>query len=770
VPTPGSRKVSPEVWKSNIPEQLRVLPSWVGSYEKRPLHPKTETGAKVDDPSTWGTYEDACAYVERNWQDKKHCAGLVLRPEYGLIFLDFDSCIGKNSGLVKEWARPLLQPFIGRAYVEVSVSGYGVHVLCYGKLPGPEDRTGARLPIEDGAVEVYRSRRFTTMSGRCELGGATDPTDCQLQLDNFLAATGLGEKLARGEKDHQRTSGDDKDAATLAADLKLAQSALLALDPDCGHDEWLHIGMALHQGLGAKGFDVWEGWSRKGKKYRRGETATRWASFSETGGVTLGSLFHFAKEAGWEQERSTPEEDFAPFLLVSPDPDVEQAEAYELGNLDAWKEAHLHLVIVGSGKQTKVEPSSGEVNLGLYFRHHKRWKGRLKFNIRTYEVELDGRVINQEVIHELACWAQHFCGWRKSPTSNNVVTAVNAIAQQITYDPVKEWLDSLAWDGTPRLEMLLEQLRMEDTPVTRRHFRRWLIGCVARVYRPGCDFQSMLVLFGDQGKKKSSLFKALATKDAWYSESTVDMGGKDGQLALLGPWIVENGELAGMGRTEVERVKVFISERVSKFRPPYGRKVESHPRRVGLGGTTNQDSFLRDDTGSRRFWLVAVPRELDLTILTPDYTAQLWAEAKFAFEQGERWWDEGVEVAQVVELNQEHFEGTALDTWVDTVLHELAPLGATTVTEVLRKLSSKHSIQGSLRQRDIAGAMMRLGWTPHLRRLKLAGESKRGTPARFWAPPLISVDKAQVAAVLAFKRNTEVSDFQPVNEGGEDLV
>ena len=202
------------------------------------------------------------------------------------------------------------------------------------------------------------------------------------------------------------------------------------------------------------------------------------------------------------------------------------------------------------------------------------------------------------------------------------------------YHPIKTYLKSLIWDGCPRLDtLLIDYLGAEDSHYTRMVTRKTLTAAVARIFEPGIKFDHVLVLCGNQGIGKSTLFSMLGGR--WYSDSMTisDMKDKTACEKLQGVWIMELGELAGIRKVDVEIVKSFISRQNDIYRPAYGQYVENHKRACIIVGTTNADNgFLRDITGNRRFWPVRLNRKIgDLWKLSKLDTDQIWAEAYQAY-------------------------------------------------------------------------------------------------------------------------------------------
>jgi putative DNA primase/helicase len=169
---------------------------------------------------------------------------------------------------------------------------------------------------------------------------------------------------------------------------------------------------------------------------------------------------------------------------------------------------------------------------------------------------------------------------------------------------------------------------------------RWLISAVARVFQPGAKADCCLILEGGQGIGKSSALRILG--DPWFTDEIADLGGKDASFQTQGVWIVEIAELDSMNRSEVSRIKSFMSRNVGRFRPPYGRRIVESPRQCVFAGSVNHNVYLRDETGGRRFWPVEC-RSIDLAGLKRDRD-QPWAEAVFKYQAGSPWWLESAEL------------------------------------------------------------------------------------------------------------------------------
>jgi predicted P-loop ATPase len=203
------------------------------------------------------------------------------------------------------------------------------------------------------------------------------------------------------------------------------------------------------------------------------------------------------------------------------------------------------------------------------------------------------------------------------------------------YDPLLRFLDALQWDGVPRIDTWMrDYLKAEDTALNRAISRLSLVAAVRRARVPGCKFDQIIVLESAEGKGKSSAIEALAGGPAYFSDQQVlGLGDKEQQEASVGVWLHEIADLQGMRKWDVERIKAFASRKQDRARPAYGRFRVDKPRRCIYWATTNEEDYLKSDTGNRRFWPVRVG-ESNLAALLRD-REQLWAEAAVAEAAGE---------------------------------------------------------------------------------------------------------------------------------------
>lgn len=293
--------------------------------------------------------------------------------------------------------------------------------------------------------------------------------------------------------------------------------------------------------------------------------------------------------------------------------------------------------------------------------HHPKWKGVIGFDEFAHRVvkrkpapfDLVGVALVSDEWTDVddtraAAWIAQ--NERFVPSSAMVAEAVNVVARCNSFHPVREYLATLQWDGTPRIDhWLIDFLHVKDTPYVRLVSRWFLIGMVMRVLQPGCKFDYCLVLEGHQGRMKSSALRVLGGE--WFSDIELDLANKDSMSNIRGKWLHEFGEMGSIARAESTRQKSFLSRQVDEFRPSYGRREIRCPRQLAFAGTTNEWQWNKDPTGGRRFWPAEVTDEIDIEGLR-NVRDQLFAEAYHLALAGERYWPLAAEQRELFDPEQ----------------------------------------------------------------------------------------------------------------------
>jgi predicted P-loop ATPase len=318
-------------------------------------------------------------------------------------------------------------------------------------------------------------------------------------------------------------------------------------------------------------------------------------------------------------------------------------------------------------------------------RNAPQWESVLAYD------EFAGRVITRKSLPwgdpDTERWSDDHdtrtCEWMQEqgiPASvGHVGRAIHTVARETRVHPVRDYINALKWDGTPRLDIwLTHYLGVEDTLYARAVGPRFLISAVARVFEPGCQVDHMLIFEGPQGILKSSALRALA--QPWFTDRISNLGSKDSAMEVAGVWLIEVAELDALIKATNTTIKSFITRRYDRFRPPYGKHVINQPRQCVFAGTINPVSgYLKDPTGARRFWPV-VCGVIDETGLVRDRD-QLWAEALVRYRARASWWLETPELEALASVEQElRFE---VDPWAETVGDWLIERADVSISEVL---------------------------------------------------------------------------------------
>jgi predicted P-loop ATPase len=293
-------------------------------------------------------------------------------------------------------------------------------------------------------------------------------------------------------------------------------------------------------------------------------------------------------------------------------------------------------------------------------------------------------------------------------TNDIVHRAVDLRVSECTFHPVRDYLNSLIWDAQPRLQhWLTTYLGAEATPYTESIGIKFLVGMVARILKPGCQMDYMLILEGPQGEMKSSACAVLGGK--WFSDAMPDIGrSKDASQHLRAKWLIEIAEMHAYNKAETELLKSFITRTVERFRPSYGRKEVVEPRQCVFIGTTNRSTYLRDESGGRRFWPVSIGT-IAIERLKEDRD-QLFAEAVRLYQQGEPWWPtKDFEQTHIQPEQDERFES---DIWEEPIAEFLKGANQTTVLAIAKGALGQAHIErlGTADARRITAILTTLGW------------------------------------------------------------
>lgn len=403
----------------------------------------------------------------------------------------------------------------------------------------------------------------------------------------------------------------------------------------------------------------------------------------------------------------------------------------------------------GGGRKGMLCTRSGEVrptvgNALKVLQDHEMFRGSLYFDERALAVFVERklpwekggekypRVLNDDDAVFGAAWCETAL---ETPVSSETFgKAIWATARQRRRNPLKDWLNSLVWDGIPRCDSwLIRHAGSKDTVFVRAVSKAWMISAAARALDPGCKVDHVLVLEGKQGMRKSSMLAALAGPGN-FADNIPDVDSKDTALILGRTWILELAELESMRKSEVTQMNAFVTRTEDVFRPPYDRSTIIVPRRCVFAATTNEETYLRDTTGARRWWPVHVER-IDLEAIVAE-REQLWAEAVARWRSGEPFFLAGDEVIGL--QRQETAEREQVDPWEDTLAPKIQGTASTTLADCFQFLGLDRSRQGPNESKRVAQVLRRLGWVR--RQARVGGRREwhyyppESGPEPGWAP------------------------------------
>lgn len=308
--------------------------------------------------------------------------------------------------------------------------------------------------------------------------------------------------------------------------------------------------------------------------------------------------------------------------LHSPDDWKSRIERYgpKGVNANAPKSTIKNLILILENEVSQDVVKRDTFALRDFYGHSTPWGGKK-----------DALITDDDAV-KIKVWCSN--RYRFEPKKDMIYDALTYIAEKNSFDPALDWLESLPeWDGVNRLDTWLSKnFEAEGDPeYLAQVFRKWMVAMVMRVYRPGTKFDWMPIFEGKQGIGKSSIGRLLVG-EKYFVDWLPDLANKDSALALQGAWAVEMGELANLRKNDMESAKAFITRTLDKVRPPYGKKQIEIPRRCVFFGTTNSDTYLRDDSGNRRFKPLKVG-QLNFDAIERD-REQLFCESVFIFKNG----------------------------------------------------------------------------------------------------------------------------------------
>lgn len=380
---------------------------------------------------------------------------------------------------------------------------------------------------------------------------------------------------------------------------------------------------------------------------------------------------------------------------------------------DVENGAHTWERDLARSEKGNLLPTLGNVHLILS--NHKSWQGVIA------QDDFAGRVVKRKKppfgrqgergewtdMDDIRCvlWLSQKYGI--SVRQDIVMNAVLLVADQTHFHDVREYLDGLVWDRVERVRTwATTYMQVADSEYVQLAGMKWLIAAVARVMRPGCKADNVLILEGKQGWGKSTALEVLASKP-WYTNSPIRIGDKDTYAVMAGKWIIELAELDSLNKSDSSAAKSFFATETDRFRNFYGKRATDVHRQGVFAGSVNFDTYLKDESGNRRYWPLRVSGPIDIDGLRRDRD-QLWAEAVHLYHQGVIWHVTEAE-RPLFEIEQtERYEG---DVYEDKIARHLEMQTRVTMEEILGDVLKLDTSKWTLpEQRRVGKALKSLGW------------------------------------------------------------
>ena len=493
------------------------------------------------------------------------------------------------------------------------------------------------------------------------------------------------------------------------------------------YDSWVLMAYAIKGALGDAGHADWLRWSAKSSKHQDKIAEKTWRGCkSPKSGA--GTVFYLARQNGWQPP--------APTHVPRGTKRITRAEPQHPAEGSVVIDAGTHFIQPGASlaviyealaleKKPNGEPHVNIANASQVLKNHPDLAGKIWFDSFRQRIFHTLKGAEKEWSDQddlsLTIWMQQQVGLHKMPVQT-IAQSVIAHAANHSRNSVLEYLGGLEWDQMSRLDHWLgDYLGVEKTPYSMAIAKNWLLSMVARAYAPGCKVDHMPVLEGSMGKGKTSFLELLGGQ--WYSAATESFGSREFLQQIIGCWLMEMPDLANFNRREHGHIIATITIRTDRFRPPYGRHVIDHARTCVFAATSENDDYLSDSRGIRRFWPLRT-KHLDLEAFAQSRD-QLFAEAVTEFHKaGATWY-----IVPEADTIKEQADRRDDDPWRERVLGYVDRLAETTAAEVLM-----HAIEMNLKdatqveKRRITAILRDAGWINVVAK-------RNGQTLRIWERP-----------------------------------
>ncbi len=682
--------VVPPVW-DNIPPDLAARQQWLlWKFEPKEGQAKPgkipyyvmggrRTGGQGDDRDRQRLATLAVvrrAYERGGWSG----IGFAFLPDDGLIGIDIDGAIDPETGAMSERCAAIIKACA--TFTEYSPSGKGVHLILQGAT--------ATNKSNDIGLEVFCGRQFFTFTANRVPGTPAEVMPADEGVLRRLHATINEAKEAARNK------------ARAPSKPAPAPASAPAAQPDASAaDDFRRVNDAAMQALQVWVPSLFPQAIPKGQGYRVTSKSLNRDLQEDLSVMPEGIVdFGVADMGDAKQGRRTPIDLVMEWLPAPKAKDALHWLAQRIGievsepvkrqkppraNDSAPAGGAVHAQ--GAGGEPPDGGAPDDVDVLAHLIKHRGRPLDCRENV-MYALQLDqtlcGLVRQNDFTHLIervkpTPWGHPAGEWNEEDdlmlgeyllrnygmavkATSTLRNGVLMAARSNKYNPVLELIHSQKWDGVPRLEhWLTDVYEIDERPYTRLIGKCFIMGMVERARRPGCKFDYMLIIKGEQGLKKSTAFRQLAYP--YFPDNAIRMGDKDSLMAMQLVWIAESAELESLNKSETTQIKQFLSAQEDMFRPPYGSQLIRAKRHAVNVGTTNADEFLKDATGDRRFWPLEV-KVVNEQVLASQ-RLQLFAEALHRLNEGERYWPSKDEERDLVFPEHEPFKRT--DAWEDLI-------------------------------------------------------------------------------------------------------
>lgn len=653
--------------------------AWKYAKDKKPPIGSQGTYLKSTDQTGWLGLAESLEAREKYEGDG---VGVLMLGTDGIVGFDLDGVLDEHGGVIGS-ARELvaLLQFCCNSYIEVSPSGRGLRAFVLGKKPAgikkdDNDKDKEKVLYKGKhSVEIYdgASERYLTVTGKpwgaVGFRAITEDQDC---IGKFHREAGFMAD-AKVESKVKQSAGDDTDPDP---------------DTDCEQHSDEEI-LKLLKTRNKRG-KITRLWAGNLSDYGGDNSSADLALCNEIAYYTKDpeQINRIFKQSQLGKREKWKRRDYRESTITKA---IESCKGHywcDITGGDLRKKADSHLIDGQEGLEGLQMANKGQTlattlaNVTDTLLRDRRTAGLLYFNEFSGRIELVRSL--RDALGEASDWVGPLRdretgalrvwlsrAWGLNPRADEFEIALMQVAAKVSWNPLTEALDDLQWDGKPRIDRwLVDYLGTEDAGIAdyvRDAGRCWLIGAVARAYRPGCKMDTLLVLEGAQGAGKSQAARSLAEAilPSAFAENIPSITGEaiEARRSVRGRWVVELGELAATRKADAEDLKAFLSAQTDNVRMPYGRAFEDVPRSCVFIASTNESGWLRDATGGRRFWPVRVGR-INLAALRQD-AKQLWAEAVVRFRAGDAW--HLTNLAALEQAGAEQFERLPRSSWGDAV-------------------------------------------------------------------------------------------------------